>query len=317
MMKKEEFLKYEAAKIHELIAERYSGDIEVRQAAVVKMNDQKLNGLSVSLDGNNVCPTIYLDDAFEAYVNGTDPDRIAEDIAIQAFDAGRMAPSADTLEQLPDLSGKRLALRILEASRNREFLKDTPYMEVGNGLVLVCDVRIQENVDGCFSTVVNNNLLKVMGREKADVFRQALKEAWDTDRPVLSSMEAKLFGGDEANLLDNPEPAASGMYILTNTSGIHGAAALFYPDVQQRISEVLGENYYALPSSTEEFIIVPQSMGMGPKEFTVMVRDANRSVVEPGQILSDSVLKYDRDSGVLHDVTAGREQGSRVSERMC
>lgn len=316
-MKKEEFLKYEAAKIHELIAERYSGDIEVRQAAVVKMNDQKLNGLSVSLDGNNVCPTIYLDDAFEAYVNGTDPDRIAEDIAIQAFDAGRMAPSADTLEQLPDLSGKRLALRILEASRNREFLKDTPYMEVGNGLVLVCDVRIQENVDGCFSTVVNNNLLKVMGREKADVFRQALKEAWDTDRPVLSSMEAKLFGGDEANLLDNPEPAASGMYILTNTSGIHGAAALFYPDVQQRISEVLGENYYALPSSTEEFIIVPQSMGMGPKEFTVMVRDANRSVVEPGQILSDSVLKYDRDSGVLHDVTAGREQGSRVSERMC
>lgn len=317
MMNKNEFLKYETAKIHELIAERYSGDIEVRQAAVMKMNDQKLNGLSVSLDGNNVCPTIYLDDAFEAYVNGTDPDRIAEDIALQAFDAGRMAPSADTLEQLPDLSGKRLALRLLEASRNREFLKDTPYMEVGNGLVLVCDVRIQENSDGCFSTVVNNNLLKVMGREKADVFRQALKEAWDTDRPVLSSMEAKLFGGDEANLLDNPEPAASGMYILTNTSGIHGAAALFYPDVQQRISEVLGEDYYALPSSTEEFIIVPQSMGMGPKEFTVMVRDANKSVVEPGQILSDSVLKYDRDSGVLHDVTAGRELGSRVSERMC
>lgn len=187
MMKKEEFLKYESAKIHELIAERYSGDIEVRQAAVVKMNDQKLNGLSVFLDGNNVCPTIYLDDAFEAYVNGTDPDRIAEDIPIQAFDAGRMAPSADTLEQLPDLSGKRLALRLLEASRNREFLKDTPYMEVGNGLVLVCDVRIQENSDGCFSTVVNNNLLKVMGREKADVFRQALKEAWVQTGPFSAA----------------------------------------------------------------------------------------------------------------------------------
>ncbi|MGE9932571.1 DUF5688 family protein [Anaerovoracaceae bacterium SGI.174] len=292
MMNKQEFLKYETAKIHELIAERYNGEIEVRQAAVVKMNDQKLNGLSVSLDGNNVCPTIYLDDAFEAYVNGTDSDSIAMDVALQAFDAGRMAPSADTIEQLPDLSDKRLALRLLEASRNREFLKDTPYMEVGNGLVLVCDVRIQESSDGCFSTVVNNNLLKVMGR-------------------------AKLFGGDETNLLDSPEHSASGMYILTNTSGIHGAAALFYPDVQQRISEVLGEDYYALPSSTEEFIIVPQSMGMGAKEFTAMVRDANRSVVEPGQVLCDSVLKYDRDAGMLHDVTAGRELGSRVSERMC
>lgn len=292
MMNKQEFINYEAAKIHEIITERYSGEIEVRQAAVVKMNDQKLNGLSVSLDGNNVCPTIYLDDAFEAYVNGTDPDMIAMDVAQQAFDAGRTAPSADTLEQLPDLSDKRLALRLLEASRNREFLKDTPYMEVGNGLVLVCDVRIQESSDGCFSTVVNNNLLKVMGR-------------------------AKLFGGDETNLLDHPEHSASGMYILTNTSGIHGAAALFYPDVQQRISEVLGEDYYALPSSTEEFIIVPQSMGMGPKEFTAMVRDANRSVVEPGQVLCDSVLKYDRDAGMLHDVTVGRELGSRAAERMC
>lgn len=317
MMNKQEFLKYEADKIHEVIAERYSGDIEVRPATVVKMNDQKLNGLSISLDGNNVCPTIYLDDAFEAYENGADPDMIANDVALQAFNAGRTASSVDAVGNLPDLSDKRLALRLLEASRNREFLKDTPYMEVGNGLVLVCDVRIQENSDGCFSTVVNNNLLKVMGRDKADVFRQAVSEAWDTDRPVLSSMEAKLFGGDETNLLDNPEPAASGMYILTNTSGIHGAAALFYPDVQHRISEVLGEDYYALPSSTEEFIIVPQSMGMGAKEFTAMVRDANRSVVEPGQVLCDSVLKYDRDAGMLHDVTAGRELGSRVSERMC
>ena len=82
MMNKQEFLKYETAKIHELIAERYNGEIEVRQAAVVKMNDQKLNGISVSLDGNNVCPTIYLDDAFEAYVNGTDPDSIAMDVAL-------------------------------------------------------------------------------------------------------------------------------------------------------------------------------------------------------------------------------------------
>ena len=62
---------------------------------------------------------------------------------------------------------------------------------------------------------------------------------------------------------------------------------------------------------------MPQSMGMGPKEFTAMVRDANRSVVEPGQVLCDSVLKYDRDAGMLYDVTAGRELGSRVSERMC
>ena len=37
-------------------------------------------------------------------------------------------------------------------------------------------------------------------------------------------------------LLDNPGELGTGMYILSNTSGIHGAAALFYPDVQEKIS---------------------------------------------------------------------------------
>ena len=119
------------------------------------------------------------------------------------------------------------------------------------------------------------------------------------------------------NLLDEPGELGTGMYILSNTSRIHGAAALFYPDVQEKISEALGENYYALPSSTEEFIIVPESKGMGPKEFTAMVTDANRTVVDPSQVLSDKVLRYDRDSKVLQDVTAGRELESRAAEMRC
>lgn len=315
-MNKTEFINYEAGKIHDLIAEKYSGSVEVRPTTVVKVNDQRLSGLSISFDGGSVCPAIYLDDAFDAYANGTEPDRIAEKIAAQSLEAAVNDLHAEGPEGLTELSDKRLSLRLLEASRNREFLKDIPYMEVGNGLVLICDVRFQENAKGCYSAVVNNGLLQLMGRDKEDVFRQAISESWETDRPTLYSMSSKLFRGNAPNLFDSPEPAEAQMYILSNTSSIHGAAALYYPDVQQKISEILGENYYALPSSTEEFIIAPQSLGIGPKEFTDMVRDANSTVVEPGQVLSDSVLKYDRDSGKLYDVTVGRELESRVSERM-
>lgn len=107
------------------------------------------------------------------------------------------------------------------------------------------------------------------------------------------------------------------MYILSNNSGIHGAADLFYPEVQERIAEIVGQNYYALPSSTEEFIIVPEEMGMSPRDLTAMVRDANRTVVSPAEKLSDNVLKYDRADRKLLDVTADRELGSRVSEMRC
>lgn len=317
MMNKNEFINYEKAKVEEMIAENYDGEIKVTPVTVVKMNDQKVNGLSVSLDGSNVCPTIYLDAAYVAYNEGEDPNLIAERIATKVTNAAVQAPKVAPDEKVPDFSDKPISLRLLETSRNKEFLKDIPYMEVGNGLVLICDIRVQQGDDGFYTTTINNNLLNALGKNKQDIFRQAISQAWETDKPVLCSMESRLFGGIDTNLLDNPEPVDSGMYILSNTSSIHGAAALFYPDVQQKISEVLGENYYALPSSTEEFIIVPESNGIGPNELTGMVRNANRTVVEPGQVLSDSVLKYDRETGMLHDVTVSRELGDRVSEARC
>lgn len=317
MMNKNEFINYEKAKIEEMLAENYDGEIKVTPVTVVKMNDQKVNGLSVSLDGSNVCPTIYLDAAYVAYNDGEDPNLIAERVATKVTKAAVQAPKVAPDEKVPDFSDKPISLRLLETSRNKEFLKDIPYMEVGNGLVLICDIRVQQGDDGFYTTIVNNNLLNALGKNKQDIFRQAISQAWETDKPVLCSMESRLFGDIDTNLLDNPEPVDSGMYILSNTSSIHGAAALFYPDVQQKISEVLGENYYALPSSTEEFIIVPESNGIGPNELTGMVRNANRTVVEPGQVLSDSVLKYDKEKGYLQDVTCGRDLSDRVSEARC
>lgn len=85
MMNKNEFMNYEVAKVRELIAEKFSGDVKVQTVTVVKMNDQKFNGLSVSIDGNNVCPTIYLDDAYEDYAAGNSPDVIAERIEKQVI----------------------------------------------------------------------------------------------------------------------------------------------------------------------------------------------------------------------------------------
>ena len=317
MMTKNEFMNYEASKVSEILSRSGMEDISVQLVNVVKMNDQKLTGLCIRKDEETASPNMYLDDAFEAYSAGEDPDRIAMDIAGRYLELDKEVPAAAAFQQEGVFEGKKLGLRLLEGARNREYLKETPYMSVGNGLVLICDVRINEHLEGCYSAVVNNDLLKLMGRDKMDVFREAMREAWDVDRPVLCTMESKLFGAPETNLLDNPGELGTGMYILSNTSGIHGAAALFYPDVQEKISEALGENYYALPSSTEEFIIVPESRGMGPEEFTAMVCDTNRTFVEPSQVLSDKVLRYDRDSKALQDVTAGRELESRDAEMRC
>ena len=49
---------------------------------------------------------------------------------------------------------------------------------------------------------------------------------------------------------------------LTNKSQFKGAAVLFYPDLQRRISELLQGGYYVLPISVHEVLIVPDSAGL-------------------------------------------------------
>lgn len=79
--------------------------------------------------------------------------------------------------------------------------------------------------------------------------------------------------------------------VLTNWKA-NGAAALFYEGMMELVADVMGGDYYILPSSIHEFILVP--IGKANEEgLKAMVMDANRTIVAPEDYLSDSVYKYD------------------------
>lgn len=104
------------------------------------------------------------------------------------------------------------------------------------------------------------------------------------------------------------------MYVLTTESGNLGASALFYPDVQDKAADLMGSGYYVLPSSVHECILVPDTAGHNEKDLCAMVREANRSVVEPKDVLSDNVYHFDKDSRQLSRVAADRERDSIAAE---
>ena len=104
------------------------------------------------------------------------------------------------------------------------------------------------------------------------------------------------------------------MYVLTNTSGSLGAAALFYPDVKEKAAELLGSDYYILPSSVHEVILVPDSAGINAKELCDMVKQANRTVVEEQDILSDNVYHYSKDERRLDKFSYEPNRADMVAE---
>jgi hypothetical protein len=83
------------------------------------------------------------------------------------------------------------------------------------------------------------------------------------------------------------------MYVLSNEDKLNGAAVLLNDKVMDDITEKLGQDYFILPSSVHEVLIVPKNDQMDLKTLESMVQDVNATQVAPEERLSDHVYAYD------------------------
>ncbi len=89
------------------------------------------------------------------------------------------------------------------------------------------------------------------------------------------------------------------LYVLTNEKKSFGAVWITEDEVLKEVGEKLGEDYYVLPSSVHECIILPVSVTDDSMGLRRMVEDINSSQVAPEEVLSDSIYFYDRSAKSL------------------
>lgn len=127
-------------------------------------------------------------------------------------------------------------------------------------------------------------------------------------------MDEIMFSSKPENLFECTEPldaATMPMYVLTNASKVNGSGILARDGVLDKIGELLGKNFYVLPSSIHEVLIVPDNGDMQAKELESMVKEVNATQVAPADLLSDKVQYYDRAAKTL-----GRKQEKGLLERL-
>ena len=98
------------------------------------------------------------------------------------------------------------------------------------------------------------------------------------------------------------------MFLLSSSDMTNGAATIFYPDVKEKIAEVIDDSYYVLPSSTHELMIVPCKSGVSPEHLGKTVREVNEIMGSETEVLSDRIMKYDRDTKELKVVKEDRDK---------
>lgn len=278
-------------------------DMEIEERKVNKAQRGMLNGLLFRKDGMDCAPTFYIEDFYKSYRDGAsiaDLSHAVIETALHSMDmAGILA--RDSFEMLGDTD--LLRVRMLNKGSNKEYLKGIPCRELGCGFVFIAEIGLGE-----YGAVITDALLKEYEMTADELFDTAIKNTVEQFPAVLHDLGESVIGDPEncVNLLNVPSgmaPAVAGPgFVLTNSRFFWGAGALFYPGVIDRIHELLDGDFYVLPSSVHELILIAAD-DKDPQQLADLVRSANRSVVKEAEILADDL--YMCRSGKLCRISFG------------
>lgn len=191
---------------------------------------------------------------------------------------------------------------------NRDKLKNQVYTEQGD---FAATYHIKIGGDGMLrgSAAVTPNLLKSWGITLEQLREDSL-QAEHSKGAVFTDIEEldaeKMFGLKSTNLLDKQNDVIDNeegfsFYCLTSEEKIYGASMILQEDVMDKISKLMGGDFYILPSSIHETLIVPTTTQMTLEDMSIMVQDVNKEAVEPEDKLSDKVQFYDSKAMVIEN----------------
>lgn len=313
---KQEFANYVKDHIREYLPLDFR-EAEISLIDVVKTNDRMFTGLTIRDTGERAATTIYLEPFAEQAAAG----RPMEDILRQIAETGtayRGHVPVDIAE-LTDYEAvrPRLTVRLCDPDANREYLKDKPHTPCGE-LAAYYRIRVEAGEDMNASAAVTDRQMEAWGITKDQLHEDAVRA--DSERsPVclydmVDMLDGGMFSRQPENLFLRDEPVNQGiipLYVLTNQEKDGGAGVLARDGVLEKLGALIGSDFYLIPSSVHELLLVPDNGTVQVQELESMVRDVNAAQVAPEDLLSDKVQHYDRAAKTL-----GRKQEKGLLQRL-
>lgn len=298
---------YEFADALKSILEKRMEDSEIEVREVEKNNSVILTGITVRQKGSSIAPNIYVNRLFEAYQNGMELQEIAGEIERICQSEKEPALQDFHIKELTDFEKIRnkISLKLVNAERNKKRLETMPHRTFLD-LAVIYDVCVTQIDDAVGSIAVTNDMVEAWGVTEEQLYKLALQNAVKQDRGVVKPLESLMqewFGGDvktdekkhtykDFDISIAEEIRETALYVATNRSQANGAAVLLYPDLLDSVGTLLGD-YFVLPSSIHEILLLPTDGAMESSELLKIVHEVNASVVAAEEVLSENVYRYD------------------------
>lgn len=286
------------------VSSRCGEGCEVIVRPITKLNGVVWHGMSIKGEGKRVVPTVYLEDFFEEYNRGmtlsTVTDRIYE-ILLSGNDVEDV--NVDFFSDYKQVKN-RLGIKLVNAAANSELLKDVPHKRFLD-LAIVCYVAVRDQTIGSGSILVHNNHIMMWGISEREVIFDAIENVSRIEPGKLIKITDMLKemlddNSDTDSIMEDMiNERQCSLFVLTNESRSFGASVLIYKGMLESIARSIESDYYVIPSSIHEVLVIPADNVTDYETLNRMVQEVNNTQLTPMEILSDHVYLYSRDRATL------------------
>lgn len=192
-----------------------------------------------------------------------------------------------------------------ENAKPRIMARLLPLSRVSNGemytlfhdIAIVYSIVLESKTENGSQITIRilNSHLDLWDTTKTEIHKIAMENTLQRENIVLTPMKKMVedLQGKPVEYLDDIEEAP--MYVLTNKSFINGAIAILDSNIQEKIASLLNGDYYIIPSSIHEVIVIPYDL-METKELNGMIKDINNEFVSADDRLSNHAFKYNSET---------------------
>lgn len=272
-------------------------DAKITTNTVKKLNES-YEAVTITPNDSNLGMNLPVEKFFEAYDEGRPYDEVI-DKAMEVIENGMNERPDFNIDDLTDYSKMKetLAMEVVSAEANKEMLETVPH-KMMEDMAVVYRFVLSSDEDGRASVLVTNQMIENMGITAEQLHADAMENAPQLKPAEIKGMTevlAELMGVEQAEMMGMAPvaPEDEQMFVASVPDKVHGAGVIAYQDFMDQAAERVGGDFFILPSSIHEILLVPDDGNVKLQDLEAMVKEVNATQVAPQDKLTDSVYHYD------------------------
>lgn len=280
----------------EEVGTKIGPDYIIHKNHVVKNNGLELDGIVILKKEERMAPTVYINDYFCQYEEGRSMDSIVKELIQIVTEEGKKKRPVIAKEFLSFSYMKdKIIYRLVNYEKNKSELEKIPHIRyLDLAITFHCLIKCEKEEIGTIR--IQKEMMEQWNLSQSDIWELAKENT-----PKLFPIRIRTMNEVIADILQGEvEGIESEMFIFSNESGINGASVLLYEHALSNFAASYQSDFYILPSSIHEVILIPCQKKFSQKQLIEMVKDVNSTQVPMEDILSNQVYIYHRNQNIIN-----------------